>query len=105
MSQRHLAETGRVLFQDILTAERQDGRRIIAENDSAIAFLPYFARYAGVDLKRVTCYILGAVESFLGPILGGVRDASGATLPGTTLTATNTETGLSRMTVSGEDGS
>ena len=46
VSQRHLAETGRVLFQDILTAERQDGRRIIAENDSAIAFFPYFARYA-----------------------------------------------------------
>jgi len=43
--QRHLAETGRVLFQDILTAERQDGRRIILENDTAIAFLPYFARY------------------------------------------------------------
>jgi UDPglucose--hexose-1-phosphate uridylyltransferase len=35
-----------VLFQDILVAEHADGRRIIAENDSAIAFLPYFARYA-----------------------------------------------------------
>ena len=45
-SQRHFSETGRVLFQDILTAEIEDGRRIIAENDSAIAFLPYFARYA-----------------------------------------------------------
>jgi len=45
-SERHLAETGRVLFQDILAAEIEDGRRIIAENDSAIAFLPYFARYA-----------------------------------------------------------
>jgi UDPglucose--hexose-1-phosphate uridylyltransferase len=45
-SQRHLAETGRVLFQDIIAAEQADGRRIIAENDSAIAFLPYFARYA-----------------------------------------------------------
>ena len=44
--ERHLAETGRVLFQDILAAEHADGRRIIAENDSAIAFLPYFARYA-----------------------------------------------------------
>jgi UDPglucose--hexose-1-phosphate uridylyltransferase len=44
--QRHLESTGRVLFQDILAAERADGRRIIAENDSAIAFLPYFARYA-----------------------------------------------------------
>jgi UDPglucose--hexose-1-phosphate uridylyltransferase len=46
VSQKHLAETGRVLFRDILKAERQDGRRIICENDSAIAFLPYFARYA-----------------------------------------------------------
>jgi UDPglucose--hexose-1-phosphate uridylyltransferase len=45
-SQRHVDETGRVLFQDIIAAEQQDGRRIICENDSAIAFLPYFARYA-----------------------------------------------------------
>lgn len=45
-SQRHLAETGRVLFQDVIQAEIEDGRRVICENDSAIAFLPYFARYA-----------------------------------------------------------
>jgi Carboxypeptidase regulatory-like domain len=38
-------------------------------------------------------------------ILGVVRDASGALIPGTTLTATNTETGLSRMVISGDDGS
>ena len=44
--QRHLAETGRILFQDVIQAEIADGRRIICENDSAIAFLPYFARYA-----------------------------------------------------------
>ena len=43
---RHLRETGRVLFQDIIAAEREDGRRILFENDSAIAFMPYFARYA-----------------------------------------------------------
>jgi len=43
---RHLEATGRVLFQDILQAEREDGRRIIYENSSAIAFMPYFARYA-----------------------------------------------------------
>ncbi len=42
----HLAQTGHVLFQDIIAAERADGRRIIAENAGAIAFLPYFARYA-----------------------------------------------------------
>ena len=46
VSQHHLQETGRVLFQDILEAERGDGRRVIAENNSAIAFIPYFARYA-----------------------------------------------------------
>jgi UDPglucose--hexose-1-phosphate uridylyltransferase len=46
VSQSYLRDTARVLFQDILDAERADGRRIIAENDSAIAFIPYFARYA-----------------------------------------------------------
>lgn len=42
----HLAQTGRVLFQDIIAAEKADGRRLLAENAGAIAFLPYFARYA-----------------------------------------------------------
>jgi len=45
-SRRHFEETGRALFQDILKAEHEDGRRIIYENDSAIVFMPYFARYA-----------------------------------------------------------
>jgi hypothetical protein len=35
-----------VLFQDILEAERADGRRIVFENETAIAFIPYFARCA-----------------------------------------------------------
>jgi UDPglucose--hexose-1-phosphate uridylyltransferase len=43
---RHFGETGRSLFQDILSAERQDGRRIVTRQGSAIAFVPYFARYA-----------------------------------------------------------
>ena len=43
---RYYEEKGRVLFQDILKSEREDGRRIICQNSSAIAFLPYFARYA-----------------------------------------------------------
>jgi UDPglucose--hexose-1-phosphate uridylyltransferase len=46
VSRRHRAETGRVLFADILDAEQRDGRRIVCENDSAVAFVPYFARYA-----------------------------------------------------------
>jgi UDPglucose--hexose-1-phosphate uridylyltransferase len=45
-TRRHFEQTGRALFQDIIDAERRDGRRIIFENDSAIAFMPYFARYA-----------------------------------------------------------
>jgi UDPglucose--hexose-1-phosphate uridylyltransferase len=46
VSRKHLEETGRTLFQDILSAEREDGRRIVYENETAIAFVPYFARYA-----------------------------------------------------------
>ena len=45
-SQRYLSETGRTLFQEIIMTEQRDGRRIICENETAIAFLPYFARYA-----------------------------------------------------------
>lgn len=43
---RHEADCGRILFQDILDAEQQDGRRIICENEHAISFIPYFGRYA-----------------------------------------------------------
>jgi len=43
---RYHRETGRVLFQDIIRAEQQDGRRILYEDEYAIAFVPYFARYA-----------------------------------------------------------
>jgi len=46
VSSRYLAKTGRILFQDIIATEQQDGRRIIYENEAAIAFIPYFARYA-----------------------------------------------------------
>jgi UDPglucose--hexose-1-phosphate uridylyltransferase len=41
----HYSNCGRMLFQDILEAERQDGRRILFENQTAIVFVPYFARY------------------------------------------------------------
>lgn len=46
VSQRYLDQTGRALFHDIIAAEQEAGTRIIAENESAIAFVPYFARYA-----------------------------------------------------------
>ena len=46
VSRRRLAETGRPLFQDIIAAEQREATRIIFETETAIAFLPYFARYA-----------------------------------------------------------
>ena len=39
-----------------------------------------------------------------GTFLGVVKDASGAVVPGATLTARNLETGLTRTTGSGSDG-
>jgi len=46
VSAKHFAETGKPVFQEIIAAEQRDNTRIICENDSAISFLPYFARYA-----------------------------------------------------------
>lgn len=46
ISREHFAQTGKILFREIIEAEQKDGRRIIAENENAIAFLPFFARYA-----------------------------------------------------------
>jgi UDPglucose--hexose-1-phosphate uridylyltransferase len=45
-SLNYFTETGRRLFADIIQSEQHDGRRIIFENETAIAFVPYFARYA-----------------------------------------------------------
>jgi UDPglucose--hexose-1-phosphate uridylyltransferase len=46
ISQRFWDEHRRVLMEEIIAAERADGRRILSQNDSAVAFIPYFARYA-----------------------------------------------------------
>lgn len=43
---RYARESGRALFDDIIAAERQDGRRVLYEDACTIAFVPYFARYA-----------------------------------------------------------
>jgi UDPglucose--hexose-1-phosphate uridylyltransferase len=34
-----------VLFQDVIAAEESDARRIVATRDSALSFVPWFARY------------------------------------------------------------
>ena len=46
VSREYQREHGRALFGDVIAAEQQDGTRVLYENETAIAFLPYFARYA-----------------------------------------------------------
>jgi UDPglucose--hexose-1-phosphate uridylyltransferase len=45
-SVRHWGGTGRGLVEDLLAAERSDGRRVLYEDEHTLAFVPYFARYA-----------------------------------------------------------
>ena len=48
--------------------------------------------------------VVPAAAQATAQISGTVRDPSGAVLPGVTVTATQTDTGLSRTTVTNEDG-
>ena len=41
----HYEETGRCLFEDIYEAEREDGRRMIAETEHTVAYIPFFTDY------------------------------------------------------------
>ncbi|HEY4232132.1 MAG TPA: galactose-1-phosphate uridylyltransferase [Lacipirellulaceae bacterium] len=43
---RYWRENRRVMYEDVIASEQMDGRRILAESDTAIAFVPYFARFA-----------------------------------------------------------
>jgi len=48
-AEEHFENTGRVLFQDILIAEQAEEstrQRIVVQNDTMLAFVPYFARFA-----------------------------------------------------------
>ncbi len=44
-SRRHREKSGRCLICDLLIQESQDGRRIIVENESFSAYIPFFARW------------------------------------------------------------
>jgi UDPglucose--hexose-1-phosphate uridylyltransferase len=44
-AKKHFERTGRNLYDDILQAELEDGRRIVAANRSFVAFVPFYARY------------------------------------------------------------
>ncbi|WP_135664300.1 galactose-1-phosphate uridylyltransferase [Halorhabdus rudnickae] len=44
-SEQHLKEEGRCLFCDLIDSEIEDGRRIVAQNDSFTAVVPFHARW------------------------------------------------------------
>jgi UDPglucose--hexose-1-phosphate uridylyltransferase len=44
-SAAHFDAHGQPLFQDIVAAEEADGRRVLVRRDTALSFVPYFARY------------------------------------------------------------
>jgi UDPglucose--hexose-1-phosphate uridylyltransferase len=44
-SKKHMEKTGHCLFCDVLAEEIRDGRRIVCENESFVAVIPFFARY------------------------------------------------------------
>jgi UDPglucose--hexose-1-phosphate uridylyltransferase len=76
-SRKYLTATGRLLFHDIIAAERVDGRRIIAENKTAISFMPYFARYAYevyVAPKNAHASIEGLNESELSDLAAVLKE-------------------------------
>src|SRR5499433_4413399 len=54
-------------------------------------------------LSVVTC-VTAAGQGATAQISGTVRDQSGAVLPGAEITATQTETGIARTTISNESG-
>jgi UDPglucose--hexose-1-phosphate uridylyltransferase len=46
VSRRHWETHRRSLLEDVVAAELADGCRVLSQRDSAVAFIPYFARYA-----------------------------------------------------------
>lgn len=46
VAREHQQRSGKNIFEEIINSELKDGSRILAENKNAIAFIPFFARYA-----------------------------------------------------------
>lgn len=44
-AKKHFDKTGRRLWDDIVAEEIRDGRRIVAQNDTWLAVIPFYARY------------------------------------------------------------
>ncbi|MDP9151505.1 MAG: galactose-1-phosphate uridylyltransferase [Myxococcota bacterium] len=62
---RYRKDTGRGLFEDIIRAEQEDGRRMLFEDDRVVAFVPYFGRYTYevyVAPKRRVAHVFDLTE-------------------------------------------
>jgi UDPglucose--hexose-1-phosphate uridylyltransferase len=46
VAEKYAHDNNRNIFEDIIQNEKKEGVRILAENEEAIAFIPFFARYA-----------------------------------------------------------
>ena len=59
----HYRRRRRCVFCDILKKERRDGRRIVAENESFTAFIPFYARWP-YEVHIFSRRHLGALDEF-----------------------------------------
>jgi UDPglucose--hexose-1-phosphate uridylyltransferase len=78
-SVRHLDETGRGLFEDIVRAEQRDGRRILYEDRHAVSFVPYFARYAYevyVAPKRRVPHLFALHDEEMASLAEAIKDTT-----------------------------
>src|SRR5574341_566924 len=66
-----------------------------------------FSRLAALGALLALVFLAGSAEAQLtrGSLSGTVRDATGAIVPGATVTVTNQETNISRTAVTSETGS
>jgi UDPglucose--hexose-1-phosphate uridylyltransferase len=76
---RYRQETKSSLFADIIAAERADGRRVLYEDEHAIAFVPYFARYAYevyVAPKRGVPHVHALAEAEVASLARALKDVT-----------------------------
>lgn len=77
IAQKHRKKAGRNLFADIITAEQKDEIRLVAENEHALAFVPFFARYAYEVLifpKKRHASLISMSESELGGMAAAYQE-------------------------------
>jgi Carboxypeptidase regulatory-like domain len=58
----------------------------------------------GVVVFLISVAVVGLAQVDTGSLVGTVKDASGALLPGVTVTATNTDTGIATVTKTEQNG-